>query len=117
MKYPSGIAAALFLGGLLFCSCETTNFQPPQPAYEWHRGTAVYLDRNHDNWIDLEISGMQAHHDGVATYKADTNYDGYYDIQYGASGTTGGIYWSNQIHEPVPVPGKGFVPVHDEKSP
>ena len=108
------------------------------PPDTWAHGEKYYRDRNHDGKIDWEVSGktwmghevypykmvtntagtvmatLEVTGRGVDTYKVDTNYDGFYDLKYGAGGTNGQIQWTTNIHEPVPVPGKGFVPVEKE---
>lgn len=102
------------------------------PPDTWQQGAKYYRDRNHDGKIDWEVSGstwmgntivnyitnsngsLSAHEEwtgqGVDTYKVDTNYDGFYDLEYGAGGTNGQIQWTTNIHERVPVVGKDFVP-------
>lgn len=81
------------------------------PPDIWQHGAAIYRDRNHDGKIDWEVSGETWRHDGIDAYKADTNYDGFYDLKYGAGGIKGGIQWSTNIHERVSTVGKGFVPI------
>ncbi len=104
------------------------------PPDTWQRGGKYYRDRNHDGKIDWEVSGkawmvpykmatnsggdvmavLETTGQGVDTYKVDTNYDGFYDLKYGAGGTNGQIQWTTNIHEQVPVVGKDFVPVEKE---
>jgi hypothetical protein len=108
------------------------------PPDVWRQGTAIYRDRNHDGKIDWEVSGktwmgravypykmvtnsvgdvmavLETTGQGVDTYKVDTNYNGFYDLKYGAGGTNGQIQWTTNIHERVPVVGKDFVPVQKE---
>jgi hypothetical protein len=105
------------------------------PPDTWFSNGKFYRDRNHDGKIDWEISGTtwMGHADfssryftnshksvmatseatarGPDTYKVDTNYDGFYGLEYGAGGTNGQIQWTTNIHERVPVVGKEFVPV------
>ena len=100
--------------------------------------TNYYRDRNRDGKIDWEVSGetwmghtvgpvktvtnadggvvVTAEYtgQGVDTYKVDTNYDGFYDLAYGAGGTNDQIQWTKPIHERVPALGKGFVEVEKE---
>jgi hypothetical protein len=100
------------------------------PPDTWQRGARFYRDRNHDGKIDWEVSGetwmghavqpfkmidagqgrvtQEWTGQGVDTYKADTNFDGFYDVSYGAGGTNGQIQWTKRIHEWVPVVGKGY---------
>ena len=80
-------------------------------ADTWKRGTAIYRDLNHDGKIDWEVSGESWRFDGVDTYKVDTNFDGFYDVEYRAGGITGGLYGSKQIHERVPEINGEFVSV------
>jgi len=82
-----------------------------EQTFCWQQGAAIYRDRDHDGKIDWEVSGETWRFDGIDTYKADTNYDGFYDLKYGKGGLTGGIYSSTNIHEIVPVAGKDFVPI------
>jgi hypothetical protein len=108
------------------------------PPDTWVRGGKYYRDRNHDGKIDWEVSGntwmghavypfryitnsdnsviatLGVTGQGVDTFKVDTNYDGFYDLEYGAGGTNGQIQWTMNIHERVPVVGKDFVPVGKE---
>jgi hypothetical protein len=111
------------------------------PPDTWQRGAKYYRDRNHDGKIDWEVSGrtwmgravypyktvtnsngdamsvlavLEMTGQGVDTYKVDTNYDGFYDLKYGAGGTNGQIQWTTNIHERVPVVGRDFVPVEKE---
>lgn len=110
------------------------------PPDTWRLGGKYYRDRNHDGKIDWEISGttwmghavdpfkhtyvtnsagtvyatQEWTGQGVDTYKVDTNYDGFYDLEYGAGGTNGQIQWATNIHVRVPVAGKDFVPVETE---
>jgi hypothetical protein len=105
----------------------------------WESGGRYYRDRNDDGKIDWEVSGKtwMGHAvdpfkytyvtngntvyatqawtgQGVDTYKVDTNYDGFYDLEYGAGGTNGQIQWTKPIHERVPAVGKDFIPVQKE---
>ncbi len=107
------------------------------PPEAWWGGK-YYRDRNHDGKIDWEASGntwmghsvypgkrvtnsngdvglrLETTGQGVDTYKVDTNYDGFYDLMYGAGGTNYQIQWTTNIHERVPVIGKDFVPIGKE---
>ncbi len=108
------------------------------PPDAWRRGAKYYRDRNHDGKIDWEASGttwmghevypyryitnsdgdvmatLRVTGQGVDTYMVDTNYDGFYDLEYGAGGTNGQIQWTTNIHERVQAVGKDFVPVEKE---
>jgi hypothetical protein len=108
------------------------------PPDTWLHNGKFYRDRNHDGKIDWEVSGttwmghadfssryftnsdksvmatLEATGRGPDTYRVDTNYDGFYDLEYGAGGTNGQIQWTKNIHERVPVVGKDFVPVGKE---
>ena len=108
------------------------------PPDTWWDGRKYYRDRNRDGKIDWEVSGetwmghtvgpvktvtnadggvvVTAEYtgQGVDTYKVDTNYDGFYDLAYGAGGTNDQIQWTKPIHERVPALGKGFVEVEKE---
>jgi len=108
------------------------------PPDTWLRNGKFYRDRNHDGKIDWEISGttwmghadfssryftnsyksvmatLEATGRGPDTYMVDTNYDGFYDLEYGAGGTNGQIQWMTNIHERVPAVGKDFFPVGKE---
>ena len=108
------------------------------PPDTWLYNGKFYRDRNHDGKIDWEVSGttwmghadfssryftnsdksvmatLEATGRGPDTYRVDTNYDGFYDLEYGAGGTNGQIQWTKNIHERVPVVGKDFVPVGKE---
>jgi hypothetical protein len=110
------------------------------PPDTWQHGGKYYRDRNHDGKIDWEVSGatwggqpVRIHPftyvtnsdgsvravgkvtgQGVDTYKVDTNYDGFYDLEYGAGGTNGQVQWTKNIHERVPVVGKDFIPAGKE---
>ena len=84
------------------------------PPDAWQRGAFIYRDRNHDGKIDWEVSGRTWADGGVDTYKVDTNYDGFYDLKYGAGGTNGRIQWITNIHESVPKIGKDLVPREKE---
>ncbi|HSY18531.1 MAG TPA: hypothetical protein VK815_09370 [Candidatus Acidoferrales bacterium] len=108
------------------------------PPDTWQRAGKYYRDRNHDGKIDWEVSGetwmgrmvypykmvtnsagtvmatLEVTGQGVDTYQVDTNYDGFYDLKYGAGGTNGQIQWTTNIHERVPVAGKDFTPVGKE---
>lgn len=108
------------------------------PPDTWLHNGKFYRDRNHDGKIDWEISGttwmghadfssryftnshksvmatLEATGRGPDTYRVDTNYDGFYGLEYGAGGTNGQIQWTTNIHERVPVVGKDFVPVGKE---
>jgi hypothetical protein len=108
------------------------------PPDAWWSGGKYYRDRNHDGKIDWEVSGktwmghdvypykmvtnsvgdvmatLEVSGQGVDIYKVDTNYDGFYDLEYGAGGTNGKIQWPTNIHERVPAVGKKFVPVQKE---
>jgi hypothetical protein len=107
------------------------------PPDTWTRGGRFYRDRNHDGKIDWEVSGetWMGHAvvpvkmidlgqgrvteewtgQGVDTYKVDTNFDGFYDLSYGAGGTNGQIQWTKPIHERVPVVDKDYVPRQKEE--
>ena len=111
------------------------NILPPDT---WVQRGKYYRDRNHDGKIDWEVSGMtfmghavfpfksstnsagslvvteEFTGQGVDTFKVDTNYDGFYDLEYGAGGTSGQIQWTKSIHERVPMVGKDFVPIVKE---
>ena len=108
------------------------------PPDTWARGGKYFRDRNHDGKIDWEVSGttwrghsvypykyitnsagtvfatLETTGQGVDTYKIDTNFDGFYDLEYGAGGTNGQIQWTKPIHERVPKAGKDFIPVAKE---
>jgi hypothetical protein len=108
------------------------------PPDVWQHGTAIFRDRNHGGKIDWEVSGktwmgravypykmvtnsvgdvmavLETTGQGVDIYKVDTNYNGFYDFEYGAGGTNGRIQWSTNIHERVPAVGKDFVPIRKE---
>jgi hypothetical protein len=110
------------------------------PPDTWQRGGKYYRDLNHDGKIDWEVSGTtweghtvrfhpfkyvtnsdgsvwateEVTGQGVDTYKVDTNYDGFYDLEYGAGGTNGQIQWMKTIHERVPVVDKDFIPIGKE---
>lgn len=105
------------------------------PPDTWTRGAQFYRDRNHDGKIDWEVSGetwmghtigkmidlgqgrvtQEWTGQGVDTYKVDTNFDGFYDLAYGAGGTNGQVQWTKPIHEPVPVVGGDFEPREKEE--
>jgi hypothetical protein len=107
------------------------------PPDTWQRGAQVYRDRNHDGKIDWEVSGktwmghavdpgkmidagqgrvtQEWTGQGVDTYKVDTNFDGFYDLAYGAGGTNGQIQGRKPIRERVPVVGKDYVPRQREE--
>jgi hypothetical protein len=103
------------------------------PPDTWGRGGQFYRDRNQDGKIDWEVSGetwmghvvglpknvtsygngmviQEMAGQGVDTYKVDTNFDGFYDLTYGAGGTNGQVQWSKPIHERVPALDRDFVP-------
>jgi antitoxin component YwqK of YwqJK toxin-antitoxin module len=77
----------------------------------WRRDSAFFRDCNHDGKIDLEVSGERWRFDGVDTYKVDTNYDGYYDLEYGFGGIAGRRTAEKMIHQAVPVRDGRFVPI------
>ncbi len=105
------------------------------------RAGKYYRDRNHDGKVDWEVSGetwsghaidplhfktftnsigeviatQEYTGQGVDIYKVDTNYDGFYDLEYGAGGTNGQIQWTKVIHEPVPKVDNNFIPVEKEQ--
>jgi hypothetical protein len=107
------------------------------PPDTWMRGAQFYRDRNHDGKIDWEVSGatwmghavepfkmidagqgrvtQEWTGQGVDTYKVDTNFDGFYDLAYGAGGTNGQIQWTQPIHERVPVVDKDYIPRQKEE--
>jgi len=108
------------------------------PPDTWLYNGKFYRDRNHDGKIDWEVSGttwmghtdfssryftnshksvmakLEATGRGPDTYRLDTNYDGFYDLEYGAGGTNDQIQWTTNIHERVPAVGIKFVPVQKE---
>jgi hypothetical protein len=91
------------------------NIVPPEHPSCWQRGTKIFRDRDGDGRIDWEVSGDTWRHDGVDTYKADTNYDGYYDVESAWGGITGGEYSHKSIHERVPKVGNDFVPIESPR--
>ena|ERR1700744_2154664 len=126
MKHKIFLSLALVGGALLLRNLAGTAHAGPadtnRPAFKppicWKKGPAFYRDRNHDGKIDLEISGAKELAEGADIYKVDTNYDGYYDVEYLYGIPITGkaeIVWTKNIHERVPAVEKDFVPI--EKPP
>ena len=121
--------ASLHLCAVLLCSCSDTYrsaYNAPfrhsssasrsvarqlQPPSWWKIDETTYRDRNHDGRIDWEVTGDNWGTDGFGIYKEDTDYDGIYDRTYDAGGFSYNTRWSREIHEPVPIMGRFFVPI------
>lgn len=96
------------------CPASETNTPPSAPTYCWQKGEPIYCDCNHDGKIDLEVSGSRELAEGSDIYKVDTNYDGYYDVEYSFGIPITGkptTNWTRSIHERVPVVGKDFISI------
>jgi hypothetical protein len=116
---------ALLAAAFMLCGCQPsppptstatsdTNSPASAPTYCWQKGGAFYRDRNRDGKIDWEVSGSTELAEGADVFKVDTNYDGYYDLEYFYGIPITGrptVYWTKNIHERVPVLNKDFVPV------
>jgi hypothetical protein len=107
----AGLCLCAVVVGCTPLASSDTNSSPVKAANSWKKGAAIYRDRNHDGKIDWEVSGETWRYDGVDTYRVDTNYDGFYDLEYSAGGIAGKKSPSKAIHDRVSVVGKDFVPI------
>lgn len=61
-----------------------------------------FRDRNADGSVDWEVVGADHGTDGYGIYKADNDFDGYYDQEYEAGGIAYHVNYTKPIHERVP---------------